>query len=172
MVWYTFSPTLPGGVRAYQDGLGNSFLRLPVWQRGGSKAIWAMPIKPTHFKKGLPLLPGIKTGHKGWGWSEISLGKVEEGGYKEYVEEHVEGGYKGQAWKGEGRVWGNFTKGERWHHLKWGGAPARKNSAILHLFPGTLNFFSPVIASFQILTYCFISPSMNTLSICFSIYAA
>ena len=52
-----FFPTLPGGVRACQDGLGHffsTFARLTGGGGGGgeSKAICAMSIEPTHFKRG------------------------------------------------------------------------------------------------------------------------
>ena len=45
MVWGTFFPRVPGGVRACQDGLGHSFPRLQSFAH----------IEATHFKKGLPL---------------------------------------------------------------------------------------------------------------------
>ena len=45
IVWGTFFPTLPGGVRACQDDLGHFFSMFACLTEGGgrSKAIWAMP---------------------------------------------------------------------------------------------------------------------------------
>ena len=45
MVWGTFFPHLPGGIRACQDELGHFFSTFArLTEQGGSKAIWAMPI--------------------------------------------------------------------------------------------------------------------------------
>ena len=55
MVWGPFFPTLPGGVRACHDGLGHFFSPRLTEGEGGSKAMPNAHIKPTRFKKGLPL---------------------------------------------------------------------------------------------------------------------
>ena len=58
MVGGTFFPHLPGGVRAYQDGLGHFFMFASLTEGGGGlklyiyRVVKKTPCRPSHFKKG------------------------------------------------------------------------------------------------------------------------
>ena len=56
MVWSTFSPRLPGVVKASLDGLEHFFHICPFGRGGGgvSSYLGNAHIEPTHFEKGSP----------------------------------------------------------------------------------------------------------------------
>ena len=53
-----------GGVKTGEDGFGHFFHVCPFDRGGrGSKAIWALPIEPTHSNRGFPILLIISPSH-------------------------------------------------------------------------------------------------------------
>ena len=56
MVWSTFCPHLPGGVKACQDGLQHFFPTFARLTEGrGGVYLGSAHLESTHFIKGLPL---------------------------------------------------------------------------------------------------------------------